>query len=79
MSNLRGWQEGLLVFDNSTQAQAIWEEEISTEKMPPSHWPVGNSVGHFILLMIDGGGLTHFEQHHLWKWGNFRMYKTQPE
>lgn len=41
MSNLSVWQVSWLVFVNLTQAGVIWEEEILTEKMPPSHWPRG--------------------------------------
>lgn len=35
-------------FVNLLQAWVIWEEDISTEKMPPSNWAVGKSVLYFL-------------------------------
>lgn len=32
---------------NFTQSRVIWEEKTSKEKMSPSAWYVGESVGHF--------------------------------
>jgi hypothetical protein len=37
-----------LVFVNLTQAPVVWEEGTATEQLPPSDWPVGKSVGHFL-------------------------------
>ena len=31
-----------------TQAGVIWEDGTSIEKMSPSDWPVGRSMGHFL-------------------------------
>jgi hypothetical protein len=36
------------VYVNLTQVRAIWEEEISDDKMYPPDWPVGKSVVHFL-------------------------------
>lgn len=58
MSNLSVWQVSWLVFVNSTQAGVIWEEEILTEKMPPSHWHLRKSVWHFILSMTVSGTIS---------------------
>lgn len=33
---------------NSAQARLMWEEEASPEKLTPSDWPAGKSVGHFL-------------------------------
>ena len=33
---------------NSTQARVTGEEGTSAEKMPPSDWPVGKPVRHFL-------------------------------
>lgn len=52
-SRTAGW---LLVI--LTQAGVILEERSSVEKMPPSDQPVGKSVEHFFLLMIDTVGLS---------------------
>lgn len=38
------------VFVNLIPARVIYEEGASTWKMPPSNWPVGNSVGIFFLF-----------------------------
>lgn len=35
-------------FINLAQARVPWEDETSVEWIPPSHWPVGKSVGHFL-------------------------------
>ena len=43
---------------NFIQARVAWEERISTEKMPPSDWPVRKSVQRkaWQFLMIGVGG-----------------------
>lgn len=33
---------------NLIQAQVIWEKGTTTEKMPPSEWPTGKSMEHFL-------------------------------
>ena len=37
-----------LVFVILTQTRVTWGDRASAEEMPPSDWPVGIPVGHFL-------------------------------
>ena len=49
------------MFVNLTQTGVMWEEESSTESMPPTDWPVGKSVRAFSWLMVDVGRSSQWE------------------
>lgn len=40
----------MVVFLNLTQTRVTWLEDISTEELLPSDWPVGMSIGAFFLI-----------------------------
>lgn len=58
---------GLLVLSKFYQQAGVWKEGTSVERMPPLHWPVGNSVGQSFLL--TSGGPAHYGQYYSWAGG----------
>lgn len=49
LSSEKSLSYGRRVIDlNLTQTRLNWEEGISAQKMPPSDWPAGKTVAHFL-------------------------------
>lgn len=38
----------LVIFYQLTQSRVTWENRMSVKELPPTDWPVGKSIGHFL-------------------------------